>query len=251
MKILVTNDDGVHAEGIKVLAEIMKDFGEVYIVAPDEQKSAVGHGITTHRPLRIKEENLSLKDVKAYSVSGTPADCVKIATEHILDFSPDLLVSGINYGSNLGTDVIYSGTVSAAIEGSINNIPLCIAFSVAGKVQMNYDACKAYIPEIISKELVDSQRGTILNINIPSVNRNEISGIRYTELGYQVYNNAFIEREDPHGGKYYWMSGVPERKDNNSNSDLAAIEKGYIPITPLQFDITNYFILKQKRESKY
>lgn len=251
MKILVTNDDGIHADGIKVLTEIMKKFGDVYVVAPDEQKSAVGHGITTHQPLRIREIKNYSNNVKAYSVTGTPADCVKIATEHILDFNPDILVSGINYGQNLGTDVLYSGTVSAAIEGSINQIPLCVAFSVTGKVMMNYDASKGYIPEIISSAIADSHIGTILNVNIPSINRDKISGVKFTELGVQRYKNAFIEREDPHGGKYYWMAGMPERVDNNYNSDLAAIEEDYISVTPLQYDMTNYFLLKQKKESKF
>ncbi|MDO5707773.1 MAG: 5'/3'-nucleotidase SurE [Andreesenia angusta] len=249
MNILVTNDDGINSEGIKILANLMKPFGNVYVVAPDSEKSAVGHGITTHRPLRIKKMDNYLSGVKlAYQVSGTPADCVKMGIEHILDIHPDLLVSGINFGQNLGTDVLYSGTVSAAIEGSINDISLCMAFSLTGRAKMNYDAAKAYIPKIISTAIADSFRGTILNVNIPSVNRENINGVAYTELGVQKYSNAFIEREDPHGGKYYWMSGVPEKMDNNERSDIAAIEDNVISVTPLQYDMTNYFLLKQKKD---
>lgn len=230
----------------------MKIYGKVYVVAPDSEKSAVGHGITTHRPLRIKEVSNFMSGVeKAYEVSGTPADCVKLATEHLFDFHPDILVSGINYGSNLGTDVLYSGTVSAAIEGSINEIGLCIAFSLVGRVKMNYDAARTFIPEIMATAIADSSRGTILNVNIPSLDREEIRGIRFTELGVQKYKNAFIEREDPHGGKYYWMAGVPERLDENNKSDLKAIEDNVISVTPLQYDMTNYFLLKQKKDLRF
>lgn len=252
INILVTNDDGIHSEGIKILASLMRDYGKVYVVAPDSEKSAVGHGITTHRPLRIREIENYLPGIEmAYQVSGTPADCVKIAIEHLFDFHPDILVSGINYGSNLGTDVLYSGTVSAAIEGSINDIGLCIAFSLAGRVKMNYDAAEAFIPEIMATSIADSARGTILNVNIPSVSREEINGIHYTELGVQKYKNAFIEREDPHGGKYFWMAGVPERLDNNDKSDLKAMEDKIISVTPLQYDMTNYFLLKQKTDLNF
>lgn len=251
MKILVTNDDGIHAEGIKVLAEVMKKFGEVVVIAPDVEKSAVGHGITTHQPLRIMENPNFMEGVKAYSISGTPSDCVKIGLEHILDEKPNILVSGINYGSNVGTDVLYSGTVSAAIEGAINEVGLSIAFSLTGRVMMNYSAARHYIPVIIDKLIEQDYADSLLNINIPSLDSEEIAGIKYTELGVQRYKNAFIKREDPHGRTYYWMSGVPEHIDNSEHSDIVAVNNNFISVTPLQYDLTNYRELRTLKDLNF
>lgn len=246
MRILVTNDDGIEAVGIKLLAETLGEFGEVYVIAPDSEKSAVGHGITMHSPLRVKEIDNYVGGVKAWSISGTPSDCVKIGVEYLLDFKPDMVVSGINNGGNLGTDVLYSGTVSAAVEGAINEIP-SIAFSLAGSGDLRYDVAKHYLPAIMREVIGNKElKSSLLNINIPSVEKDQIAGLRITELGVQRYKNSFIRREDPKGNVYYWMAGTPEKLENKKESDVIAVAEKNISITPLQFDLTNYNLLGKK-----
>lgn len=258
MNILVTNDDGIDACGIKVLVNILKKFGNVNVVAPDTEKSAVGHGITMHSPLRVKEIKDYSENVRAWSVSGTPSDCVKIATENILDNKPDILFSGINNGGNLGTDVLYSGTVSAAVEGAINNIP-SIAVSLVGLSgitslsEMNYSTAEYFLPKIIDNILKDKDfNKSLLNINIPSVkNIEEIKEIKTTELGHIRYKNSFVKRVDPMGRTYYWMGGELEKTKNAENSDIITVQNKNISITPLQFDLTNYSLLFRKEKLSF
>lgn len=243
MKILLTNDDGIMAEGIQKLAIELSKISDVTVVAPDREQSASGHSITLHSPLRIDEIKIGEK-IDAYMVSGTPSDCVKIALESILDEKPDLVVSGINNGPNLGTDVIYSGTVSAAIEGAIHNIK-SIALSMAGiKDKINYEGAIHYSCKLINK-ILDFKDGILFNINIPSIEHNEIQGITITELGIRKYQNNYIKRQDPMGKSYYWLSGELMEIGNKETSDIKAIEQNKISITPLHFDLTDYEIIKK------
>ncbi|SHH50143.1 5'/3'-nucleotidase SurE [Tepidibacter thalassicus] len=243
MNILITNDDGIRAKGIYELANAIKNIANVYVVAPDSEKSAIGHAITMHTPLRVEEIDFC-EGVKAYSVSGTPADCVKLGIEVILrGINIDLVLSGINNGPNLGTDVIYSGTVSGAIEGLIQNKP-AMAISYVGKniLSEEYRKCGKYILEIVNKykKRLDLLKDCVININIPNIKDNNIEGIKITKLGVRKYENAFEERIDPFGNKYYWMGGKIREFLQDEDSDIAAVEQGYISITPLYTDLTYY-----------
>ncbi|MBC8630704.1 5'/3'-nucleotidase SurE [[Eubacterium] tenue] len=239
MNILITNDDGIQADGIIALAKAIKEIANVYVVAPDTQRSATGHAITIHNPIMIKEEYID-DNIKAYSISGTPADCVKLGIESIFkDVNIDLVLSGINNGANLGTDVIYSGTVSSAIEGLIQNKPA---------IAISYDSFKVSNEEYItaSKHVVNLVNNIknnmhifddcILNVNIPD---RDIKGFKITKLGIRKYENDIEERQSPHGKRYVWIGGKIKEIIQEENSDISAIENGYISITPINIDMTN------------
>lgn len=249
MNILITNDDGIYADGIIKLANELKKIGTVTVVAPDRERSATGHAITMHSPLRINKVENYGKEITAFSINGTPSDCVKIAIESILDSKPDIIVSGINDGPNLGTDVIYSGTVSAAIEGAIHNIP-SIAMSVSGyKSKINYDGAIYYSCKLVNLVYKNNiPNNMIININIPSLSHTQIKGINITELGIRKYENSYIKREDPSGKTYYWLAGKLIDIENKRDSDVLAIEKDNISLTPLHFDLTHYNYLKKMKD---
>ncbi|EOD01093.1 5'/3'-nucleotidase SurE [Caldisalinibacter kiritimatiensis] len=246
MNILVTNDDGINAIGIRKLANELKRIGSVTVIAPDRERSATGHAITMHHPLRINKVDNYANGIEAWNINGTPSDCVKIGIESLMKAKPDLVVSGINNGPNLGTDVIYSGTVSAAIEGGIHNIP-SIAISVAGKKgELNYESATYYsckIVNLITK--YNNEQNKVFNVNFPSISPDNIKGIRVTELGIRRYSNQYEERKDPMGKSYYWLSGKLLEIQNKNESDVTAIENNYISITPLHFDLTNYQFIKK------
>jgi len=246
LNILLTNDDGINAVGIRMLALKLKELGKVTLIAPDRERSATGHAITMHQPLRVERNDSYDKDIEAWSIDGTPSDCVKIGIESIMQDKPDIVVSGINNGSNLGTDVIYSGTVSAAIEGAIHNIP-SIAISVAGiKGNINYEGALGYSCKLIEITLQNNlSEKLILNVNAPSIGMEEIKGIKLTELGIRRYSSNYIRREDPLGRDYYWLAGKLIEIENSDKSDVKAIEEKYISITPLHFDLTDYELLKK------
>ena len=252
MNILITNDDGINAIGIRRLAEKLMVLGKVTVIAPDRERSATGHAITMHQPLRVEKNDTYPEGIRAWSISGTPSDCIKIGIESILLENPDIIVSGINNGPNLGTDVIYSGTVSAAIEGAIHGIP-SIAISVAGrKGEINYDAAVEYSHELVKLALKHCEnKNLILNTNVPSTSKELIKGVCLTELGIRKYNNTFIKREDPLGKNYYWLSGNLIEIQNNDESDVKAIENGFISITPLHFDLTDYKILEELKKEGF
>ncbi|MGF7057050.1 5'/3'-nucleotidase SurE [Brassicibacter mesophilus] len=252
MNILITNDDGINAIGIRRLAEKLKILGNITVIAPDRERSATGHAITMHQPLRVEKIDTYSDGVFAWSISGTPSDCIKIGIESILSDKPDIIVSGINNGPNLGTDVIYSGTVSAAIEGAIHGIP-SIALSVAGrKGEINYDAAVKYSSELVKLTIKHCKdKNLILNINVPSISEESIKGIRLTELGIRKYSNTFIKREDPLGKNYYWLAGNLIEIQNNDQSDVKAIENGFISITPLHYDLTDYRILEELNKADF
>lgn len=242
LKILLTNDDGFHAEGLQQLFRTLNKIHEVTIIAPDQERSAVGHGITMHYPLRAKQ--IQLENRLHWAINGTPADCVKLGVDCLLkENPPDLVLSGINRGPNLGNDVLYSGTVSAAIEGMMNNRP-SVAISLVGFDQLEYSAAANYIAANLLT-ICELAQEAVLNINIPTVH---IKGTHITRLGKREYQNVFEERKDPRGQTYFWMGGEPIILEQVDDSDIAAVEAGYVSISPLQFDLTNHSFISRHRD---
>jgi 5'-nucleotidase len=237
--ILVTNDDGIAAPGIDFLASALKAIGEVVVVAPDSEKSAVGHAITLSDPIRVVDYNKN-GHWRGYAVSGTPADCVKIAVGALLERRPDLVVSGINLGSNAGINVIYSGTVSAATEGTILGIP-SIAVSLTTYTDPIFDPAASFAVRIARLVL---QKGlperTLLNINVPNVPAAEIRGMRITRQGMANFAELFDRRVDPRNRVYYWMDGKKAELPEGDDVDDVVIRQNMISITPVKYDLTNY-----------
>jgi len=238
MRILVTNDDGIHAEGIRELSRALASIGEVIVVAPDRQRSASGHAITLHKPLRL--ERVRMGDLVAYAASGTPSDCVILAIRGILEETPDLVVSGINGGPNLGWDVTYSGTVSAAMEGAILGAPAFAISIASNEPNLNYPFAAhfaAHLTSVILKHGLLPH--TMLNINIPHLPESQIRGIAFTRLGERRYPGKVAIREDPNGKKYYWLGGDTPEDILEEGTDVKAIHDHKISITPLQMDMTS------------
>ena len=241
LRILLTNDDGIDAPGLRILAVELSKVAVVMVAAPDRERSATGHAITMYQPLRARPTEVPGVG-SAYAVSGTPADCVKLAVDSLFSGQFDLVVSGINRGANLGTDVLYSGTVSAALEGVILGLP-AVAFSLAEFANPNFEACAKLAAGLV----IDIwHRGwpfdTLLNINFPSITQPK--GLRVTTLGQQRYVNAVQERQDPWGGKYYWLAGELVASENREPTDVWAVTEGYVSLTPVHFDLTDYRLLK-------
>jgi len=236
VRILLTNDDGIFAPGIQALCRELEQEHEVIMVAPDQERSAIGHAITIRQPLRAKEMEFEAIDSRCIAVSGTPADCVKLAVESLLDKEVDLLLSGINAGPNLGYDVLYSGTVSAAIEGVLVDVP-SVAVSLATHEDWNFKPGAEFISQFICDYY---RRGldvdTLLNINLPAPKEQE-AGVKITKLGDMGYKNTFEQRVDPKGESYYWLVGEVET-GNDEETDLVAVNQGYISITPLTLNLT-------------
>ncbi|MBM9613501.1 5'/3'-nucleotidase SurE [Desulfobulbus rhabdoformis] len=233
--ILVTNDDGVYAPGVRALHEAVNPLGQAIIVAPDRDNSAVSHSLTMNRPLKVTELEKNI-----YTVDGTPTDCVTIATNKILPRKPDLLVSGINPGPNLGDDISYSGTVSAAIEGTMYGVP-SLAFSLGGTHPFNFEVAAAVAWKLASMALnMHLPPKSLLNINIPPLPAGEIKGISFTRQGRRRYQDAIQETPDPWGRKHYWIGGGTVHWSGGDNTDEQAIRQGYISVTPIQLDLTNH-----------
>ena len=249
MKILVSNDDGIFAEGIRSLANGLAAVGhEVIVVCPDKERSATGHGLTLHQPIRAEIVKSIFDDaVIAWACSGTPADCVKLALFALLESQPDLVLAGINHGPNLGTDILYSGTVSAAMEGVVENIP-SIAFSLNSYTSREFEVAVNFAQTLVQK--IESQpldNIMLLNVNIPAVKETEIAGVKVTRQGIRRYIDIFEKRVDPRGKTYYWLAGelqedVEETNDQPSveklPTDIQAMREKYITITPLQYNLT-------------
>ena len=244
MKILVTNDDGIYSSGIFALWDIAKEFGEVNVIAPINEKSAVGHGITISNPIFVKE--IEREDgFEGFAVSGTPADCVKIGVKSILPFPPDLILSGINIGSNLGNNIIYSGTIAAAIEGATLDIP-SIAISIDSYKPGSFSTSKIVVRKVINfMENNAIPSGTILNVNIPDCEPSDLKGYKITSQGHQYFKDNFEKRADPRGRDYYWMNGEIIDNDNELRYDGFAVSNGYVSITPIHFIMTNTSFLDQ------
>jgi 5'-nucleotidase len=242
--ILVTNDDGVHAPGILALYGAMKEPGDTYIVAPDRERSAAGHSLTLHRPLKAEEIR-----ARVFSINGTPTDCVTLGINKLLPQKPDIVVSGINRGANLGDDITYSGTVSAAIEGTMFGVP-SVAFSVVSDKDYQYETAAYFATKIISYVLKHSlPYDTLLNVNFPEVSRQEIKGIKITRQGKRIYENSIQETFNPWGEKYYWIGGGRTFWEHGDEADMEAVQQNYISITPIHLDLTNHAALTYLRDS--
>ena len=248
MRLLLTNDDGINAKGIYTLAKELEQNHEVIIIAPDNERSACGHSITLTRPLIVREVKLEGLKSKAFSVDGTPADCVKIAINKLLSEKIDMVVSGINKGLNLGTDVLYSGTVSAAIEAAIYKIPsMAISMDVTKDVE-TYEMAAKFASKILNKAQENKIKNDIvLNVNIPLLQENEIKGIKVCKIGSRLYNNCYIETIGENNETHYEIKG--EVKDiHEENSDTIYFKEGYVTVTPLHYDLTNFKILNDVGE---
>ncbi|GAA4238175.1 5'/3'-nucleotidase SurE [Postechiella marina] len=237
--ILVTNDDGITAPGIRVLIEVMSSIGDVVVVAPNSPQSGMGHAITLDSTLHIERINPTSETAVEYSCSGTPADCVKLGIREILDRRPDLCVSGINHGSNASINVIYSGTMSAALEAGIEGIP-AIGFSLLDyKWSANFDAAKPFVKTIAENVLKNGlPKDVVLNVNIPNVEKNNIKGIKVCRQAKGNWEEVFDKRKNPQGKDYYWLSGKFVNLDNKEDTDEWALENNYISIVPTLFDLT-------------
>ncbi len=236
--ILVTNDDGITAPGIRNLVNFMSEIGEVVVVAPNSPQSGKGHAITINSTLTFEEINLEGSQ-KDYSLSGTPVDCVKFALDKILTRKPDLVVSGINHGSNSSINVIYSGTMSAAVEAGVEGLQ-SIGFSLADfSWDADFSQAKEFIQQIVKKVLQNPlPKGIVLNVNIPKLKKNEIKGIRVCKQADAKWDESFDERINPHGKKYFWLTGYFNNMDNSPNADEVALAEGYISVVPVKFDLT-------------
>ncbi len=238
--ILVTNDDGITAPGIAALVEAVKPLGNVVVVAPDSPQSGMGHAITVAKPLRLDPVKV-FEGIPCYQSSGTPADCVKLAVSKVLHHKPDLVVSGINHGSNSSINVIYSGTMSAAVEGAIEGIP-SIGFSLGNfSHQADMKTAAKFAREITQKLMKNPlPKGVLLNVNIPDIAENKIRGIRVCRQANAKWEEKFDERTDPHGRNYYWLIGNFVNYDKGEDTDEWALANGYVSIVPVQFDLTAY-----------
>ena len=243
--ILITNDDGITAPGIRNLVEAVKDLGKIVVVAPDKAQSGMGHAITIGHLLRMNKVEM-FDGVEAWQTSGTPVDCVKLAVDKILHGKPDICLSGINHGANHSINVIYSGTMSAAMEASIESIP-SIGFSL---LDYNYEAdfgpARHYVRKIVSSLLQKKMdKHLLLNVNIPSIPLELIKGVKICRQAYAKYEEDFEERKDPHGKKYYWLTGEFVNFDKGKDTDVWALENNYVSVVPVQFDLTNYKLKTQ------
>ncbi|MCK6555481.1 5'/3'-nucleotidase SurE [Candidatus Binatia bacterium] len=235
MSILLSNDDGIAADGLRALREVLADLDEVWVVAPDRDQSAVSHALTLSRPLRIESAG-----VRAFAVDGTPTDCVNLAVKGILPERPRLLVSGINRGANLGDDITYSGTVSAAMEGTLLGIP-SVAVSLVTDNGMDFSAAAAFARQLAISVLRDGlPRDTLLNVNVPDLPAASIEGFALARQGKRRYGDAIVEKVDPRGKKYYWIGGGEIGFVDAEGTDFSAIQRGLIAVTPLHLDLTNY-----------
>lgn len=231
--ILVTNDDGIHSQGLEALRQAVAPLGRTIVVAPDRDNSAVSHSLTMSRPLQVKTISED-----SYTVDGTPTDCVILALGKILTHKPDLLVSGINAGPNIGDDISYSGTVSAAMEGTMYSIP-SMAVSLAGEPPYDY-AVAAELAKKMAAKILDSMlpHNTLINMNVPAGKK--YKGIRITRQGRRLWENAIQETEDPWNRKRYWIGGGTPVKDLGDDTDVRAIQEGFVSVTPIHLDLTNH-----------
>lgn len=242
MNILLTNDDGIYSQGLWALYKKFIDRHSVTVVAPDRERSAVGHGITLHQPLRTTQIEVN-NGFKGYAVSGTPADCIKLGLMEILDKKPDMVISGINLGANVGININYSGTVAAAREAALYEVP-AIAVSVEGQTAADYDDSAAFISRLAEHVFQKGLPfGTILNVNIPDISIKEVAGIRISRQATDLYTEYLDKRIDPRNRTYYWHGHVPQIPLNNPEIDAVALDENYISITPIKCDMTDYSLL--------
>lgn len=244
--ILVTNDDGITAPGIRALIEVMNDIGDVVVVAPDSPQSAMGHAITINSTLHLHKIKITDGPQQEFSCSGTPADCIKLGLNELLDRKPDICVSGINHGSNSSINVIYSGTMSAAIEAGIEGIP-AIGFSLLDfSWNADFTPIKKFIRQITLEALEKGiPKDVVFNVNFPKLKENEIKGIKICRQAKANWIEKFDKRTNPMGSEYYWLTGTFVNEDKGENTDEWALNKGYISIVPTQFDLTAHHAIQE------
>jgi len=244
LRILLTNDDGIGAAGIAALWHELSKIAEVIVVAPDVERSATSQAITVDSPIRVDKYFFDNPRISGWRIGGTPADCVKIALEALMAQPPDIVVAGINHGPNLGTDVLYSGTVSAAIEGALHGIP-AVAVSLDAGDKYDFQPAAEFASKLVQNMVNRSlPPNTLLNVNVPALPSGQIKGVAITKLGVRQYDNIFESRQDPRGRMYYWMGGNVMDTENDADSDIVAIKMSKISVTPIHFDLTNYGIMK-------
>ena len=249
MKILIANDDGIAAIGIKALMEVLGKEHEVYVVAPDRERSAAGHSLTLHTPLRVEELEPKFGAKRVWVTTGTPGDCVKMALSAILEEheKPDVVISGINHGPNLGVDILYSGTVSCAMEGAMLGYP-SIAVSLASMgqdVEYFYVAANFVAKLLPQVEKMNFPKKTILNVNTPALEEQDIAGVEITKLGTKMFTDEYEKRTDPRGKVYYWLAGELTSKHEEDGTDIAALRQNMVSITPVSFELTNKDVMKE------
>lgn len=244
--ILVTNDDGITAPGIRALIAVMSEIGDVVVVAPDKPQSAMGHAITINNTLYLNKISADGAAVTEYHCSGTPVDCVKLAVNELLKTKPDLCVSGINHGSNSSINVIYSGTMSAAVEAGIEGIP-AIGFSLLDyDWNADFESAKAYIKKIALEVLANGlPKGVVLNVNIPKLAATELKGIKIARQAHALWVEKFDKRQTPHGKDYYWLTGEFVNLDKGTDTDEWALANGYVSVVPVQFDLTAHHAIQE------
>ncbi len=251
MRILVTNDDGIDSHGILALVKSMRRLGDVIVVAPDRQQSAVGHALTVSSPLRATP---FYRDgaMFGYAINGTPADCVKLAVSTLLDHRPDLVVSGINHGSNTSVNAIYSGTVSAATEGTLMGIP-SMAVSVTTFDEKHDMSLAADVAFTVASRLhsLNLPQGTLLNVNVPSVPVEDFKGIRVTRQGHSVWEDSYDRRKDPMGREYFWLTGTFVSVRELPDADDLVVAQGYAAVTPLHYELTNFAVQEQLKNVQW
>ncbi len=240
MNILISNDDGIYAAGVRALAEALSDTEhQITVVCPDRERSATGHALTLQEPLRVDQiSGVYPAGIEAWACSGTPSDTVKLALDALLSDRPDLVLSGINRGANLGTDVLYSGTVSAAMEGVLEGVP-SIAFSLASFTHPDFSAAANFAKKLVKMiAAYPLEEAILLNVNIPAIPEADICGAVVTRLGIRRYKDLFEKRIDPRGKTYYWLSGVVVEEEAEADTDIQAIRDNYVTITPIKYDLT-------------
>ena len=246
-EILIVNDDGIYSPGIEALADAMVKIGKVTIIAPDKEQSGKSHSITLNNPIRLKSVNLK-NGLKGWSANGTPVDCAKVAIKTLLNRKPALVISGINLGANLGKNMIYSGTISAAFEGTILGIPSA-AISLDSFKAENFAGAK-YVATSIANHLLKHKlpEGTMLNVNVPNIDQKDLKGFLVTKQGNQSFRDIFEKRIDPRGNSYFWIKGEMVNNDFSIEYDGEAVSKGYVSITPVHFHLTNELYINELKK---
>lgn len=240
-RILCTNDDGIHAPGLALLEAVAGGLGDIRTVAPDREQSATSHSLTLHRPLRVTEV-----EEARHVIDGTPTDCVLIAVKELLPWRPDFVLSGVNHGPNMGEDVLYSGTVAAAMEGTILGIPsIAVSFARSGRDDLGeWEGLLAdLLDHLVARD--DFPAETFFNVNLPDRPVADVAGVKVTSLGRRVYSDSLVRREDPAGREYFWIGGGVSSWSGGENSDFVALEAGYVSVTPLHLDLTNHRLLDE------
>lgn len=244
MRILLTNDDGIHAPGLAALLEALRPLGHVTVVAPDRERSAVGHSLTFHSPLRVRQLP-GEEDLVQFVTDGTPTDCVLLALYDLMPERPDVLFSGINRGANLGDDITYSGTVSAAMEGLIHGVP-SVAVSQVGRHPVHYASAAAFAARLATRVYEEGMPPhTFLNVNVPDLPVEAIRGVQVTRQGHSIYDQRIVKRVDPFGMDYYWVTGAVPTGKPDEGTDFRAIHEECISVTPVQTNLTHYALLEE------